>query len=106
VLRRKARTVVGTTEDDGTVVRVDVSMSRSLGHGRCLWLAPRSKVARGRCAKPVWLPAKLDSGLRFTLRIRHILPRGTWRLRTRSTDETGRQEPARSGLNFVLVKLA
>src|SRR5207248_1425545 len=30
--RRKARIVSGTTEDDGTVVRLDASLSRSLGH--------------------------------------------------------------------------
>ena len=103
--RRKARIVSGTTEDDGTVVRVDVSLSRSIGHQRCLWLGPRSRVVRGKCAKPVWLKAKLDGGLRFTLAIRHIVPRGTWTLRTRATDDTGRQEPARPGLNVVSLKL-
>jgi Ca2+-binding RTX toxin-like protein/Tol biopolymer transport system component len=104
--RRKARTITGTTDDDGTVARVDVSMSRRIGHGRCLWLTKHSRFARGRCARPVWLRAQLDGGLRFTLRVRgHLLPRGTWRLRTRATDETGRQEPARSGRNAVSVRL-
>jgi Tol biopolymer transport system component/Ca2+-binding RTX toxin-like protein len=103
--RRKARTVTGTSEDDGTVARVDVSLARSIGKGRCLWLGPRSRVVRGRCARAVWLEARLDNGLRFSLRIRHILPRGTWRLRTRATDQTGTREPARAGANSVTLKL-
>jgi Tol biopolymer transport system component len=103
--RRKARVVFGTTEDDGTVARVDVSMSRSIGHGRCLWLSARSRIVKGRCSKPVWLGAKLDGGLRFMLAIRHIVPRGTWNVRTRATDETGRQEPARPGRNSVSLRL-
>jgi hypothetical protein len=98
-------TVSGTAQDDGTVVRVDVSMSRSIGRGRCLWLGPSSRVVRGRCSTPVWLPATLDGGLRFTLPIRHLLPRGTWTLRTRATDATGRLEPARARLNHVSLKL-
>ena len=41
--RRRARIVAGTADDDSAVVRVDVSLSRRIGHGRCLWLAPRSR---------------------------------------------------------------
>ena len=103
--RRRARIVAGTADDDSAVVRVDVALSRRVGHGRCLWLAPRSRVVKGTCAKPVWVASALDGGLRFTLAIRHILPRGTWSLRTRATDETGGQEPARPGLNLVSLKL-
>jgi hypothetical protein len=105
MLRRKARLVTGTAEDDGTVGRVDVSLSRSIGKGRCLWLGPRSRVIRGRCAKPVWVRARVANGLRFSLRIRHILPRGTWRLRTRATDDGGTAEPARARSNSVTLKL-
>jgi Tol biopolymer transport system component/Ca2+-binding RTX toxin-like protein len=103
--RRKARAVTGTTEDDTAVARVDVSLSRRIGHGRCLWLGARSRVVRGRCSKPVWQKAQLDTGLRFSLRIRHILPRGTWQLRTRATDETGQREPARNGTNLLKLRL-
>jgi hypothetical protein len=103
--RRAARAVTGTAEDDGTVTRVDVSLARSVGNGRCLWLGARSRVARGRCAKPVWLRAHLYSGLRFSLQIRHILPRGTWRLRSRATDQTGMREPVRGGANSVRLRL-
>jgi Tol biopolymer transport system component len=103
--RRKAHAVTGTAEDDSTVVRVDVSLSRSIGRGRCLWLGRGSRVVRGRCSKPVWNGARLANGLRFSLQIRHILPRGTWRLRTRATDATGKREPARSGRNAVAVRL-
>jgi Ca2+-binding RTX toxin-like protein/Tol biopolymer transport system component len=103
--RRQARTVTGTTEDDGTVARVDIALSRGIGKGRCLWLGRGSRVVRGRCSRPVWVQAQLANGLRFSLRIRHILPRGTWHLRTRATDQTGRREPVRSSRNFVSLKL-
>jgi hypothetical protein len=103
--RRKARSVTGSAQDDSAVVRVDVSMSRSIGHGRCLWLGRRSKVVRGRCARPVWVRARLVNGLRFSLQIRRLLPRGKWRLRTRALDERGTLEPARSGSNSVTLRL-
>jgi hypothetical protein len=103
--RRQARTVSGTAEDDGTVVRVDVSLARRIGRGRCLWLSRGSRVVKGKCSTPVWLAAKLDNGLRFSLAIRHILPRGTWALRTRATDQTGTREPARPGANARTLKL-
>jgi hypothetical protein len=103
--RRKVRSVTGTAQDDGVVARVDVSLSRSTGKGRCLWLAGRSRVVTGRCAKPVWLESRLDSGFRFSLPIRHLLPRGTWHLRTRATDATGKAEPVRGRRNSVTLKL-
>jgi Tol biopolymer transport system component len=103
--RRKARAVTGTAEDDSFVTRVDVSLSRSIGKGRCLWLGRRSRVVRGKCSRPVWVQARLANGLRFSLRIRHILPRGTWHLHTRATDRTGTQEPVRARTNFVTLKL-
>jgi hypothetical protein len=80
-------------------------MSRSIGKGRCLWLGARSRVVRGRCAKPVWVAARLDSGLRFSLPIRRLLPRGTWQLRTRATDRTGKREPRRVGRNALTLRL-
>jgi hypothetical protein len=103
--RRQARAVTGTAEDDSVVGRVEVSLSRSIGKGRCLWLGARSRVVRGRCARPVWNTTRLASGLRFSLQIRHILPRGTWRLRTRATDESGLRDPARQGTNSVTLRL-
>jgi hypothetical protein len=103
--RRQARAVTGTAEDDLVVTRVDVSLSRSIGRGRCLWLGGRSRVVRGKCSRPVWVQARLANGLRFSLQIRHILPRGTWKLRTRATDQAGSQEPVRARTNFVTLKL-
>ncbi|HEX6715317.1 MAG TPA: hypothetical protein VF066_18140, partial [Thermoleophilaceae bacterium] len=103
--RRQARAVTGTAEDDGVVVRVEVAASRSIGQGHCLWLGRGSRVVRGPCARPVWLAARLVNGLRFSLRIRHILPRGRWHLRTRATDQEGTREPARSGANSVTLIL-
>ena len=102
--RRRARTIEGTAEDDGVVSGVDVAMSRRIGRGRCLWLGRRS-VVRGRCARPVWVAARLDNGLHFSLTTRRLLPRGTWRLRTRAIDQTGRREPVRGGTNAVSVRL-
>lgn len=103
--RRKARSITGTAEDDGVVARVDISMSRSVGHGRCLWLGRGSRVIRGRCARPVWVGARLVNGLRFSLQLRHLLPRGRWQLRTRATDATGTSEPARAGTNSLTLRL-
>jgi hypothetical protein len=62
-------------------------------------------VVRKKCSKRIWLKARLDTGFRFSLQIRHILPRGTWQLRTRATDGTGKQEPVRNGTNSVRLKL-
>ena len=94
--------VFAATADDGARVAIKVLRPEQAAEA-----VPRSRFVRGKCSKPVWLRAKLDGGLRFTLRVggRHLLPRGTWQLRTRATDETGRQEPARPGLNFVTLKL-
>lgn len=103
--RRKARLVSGTTWDDGAVGHVDVSMSRSVSRGRCLWLGKHSRIVRGRCSRPVWLRARLATGLRFTLPVRHLLPRGRWRLRTRATDTTGNAEPPRAGADLVTIRL-
>ena len=103
--RRKARSITGTAEDDSTVVRVEVSLSRSVGHGRCLWLGRGSRVLRGRCSRPVWVEARLVNGLRFSLQIRRLLPRGKWRLRTQATDQEGTREPIRAGTNSVMLRL-
>jgi hypothetical protein len=93
--RRKAKLFTGTAEDDGGVAKVEVSLMRRLGKNRCLWLARGSKVKKAPCSKPVWVTTKLDGGLRWSLQVRRLLPRGTWTLRSRATDTTGRQEPAR-----------
>ena len=103
--RRKARSITGTAQDDSAVARVEISMSRSIGKGRCLWLGPHSRVIRGRCGRPVWNRARLDDGLRFSLAIRRLLPRGTWRLRSRATDVGGTDEPARGGSNLIRLRL-
>lgn len=93
--RRKAKLFTGTAEDDGGVAKVEISLMRKLGKNRCLWLARGSKVKKAPCSKPVWVTTNLDGGLRWSLQVRRLLPRGTWTLRSRATDTTGRQEPAR-----------
>lgn len=103
--RRKAKLLTGTTEDDGGVAKVEVSLVRKLGKNRCVWLARGSRVKTAPCSKPVWVTTRLDGGLRWSLQVRRLLPRGTWTLRSRATDTTGRQEPARQNINSVSLKL-
>jgi Tol biopolymer transport system component len=103
--RRKLRAITGTTEDDSSVAHVDVALSRSVGGGRCLWLGKGSRVVRARCERPVWVRARLASGLRFSLQVRHLLPRGTWHLRARAMDAQGTVEPRRTGTNALTIRL-
>ncbi|MBX5470337.1 MAG: PD40 domain-containing protein, partial [Thermoleophilaceae bacterium] len=104
-LRRKVRLIAGTAKDDGLVTRVDVAASRSVGRGRCLWLGRRGATVRRSCGRPLWLRAKVASGLRWTLRIGRLLPRGTWTVRSRATDDTGRVEKPRPGRNVTSFRL-
>jgi len=88
-LRRKVHLIAGTAEDDGQVVRVRVAASRPIGHGRCLWLARGSHLVRQSCRSPLYLNARVTDGLRWTLRVPHLLPRGTWTARLLATDDSG-----------------
>jgi Tol biopolymer transport system component len=104
-LRRKVHLIAGTSEDDSSVVRVRVAASRSIGRGRCLWLGRGSRLVRARCNKPVFLDARVTDGLRWTLRVPHLIPRGTYKIRAQAIDDTGLRERFRSGRNVATFRL-
>jgi Tol biopolymer transport system component len=104
-LRRKVHLIAGSAEDNGQVVAVRVAASRSIGRGRCLWLARGSRLVRQACARPVYLEARLVDGLRWTLRVPHLLPRGTWTVRSQAVDDTGLPERLRPGRNLSTFRL-
>ncbi|MEX2194374.1 MAG: hypothetical protein WD844_03735 [Thermoleophilaceae bacterium] len=104
VPRRRARLVAGTVRDDGGVAAVEVAMSRRAGSA-CVWLGRAGGLRRGPCNRPQWLRARLTSGLRYTLRIGRLLPRGVWTVRSRAYDATGNVEAPNAGENIVSVRL-
>jgi Tol biopolymer transport system component len=104
-LRRKVHLIAGTADDNGRVVRVRVAASRPIGHGRCLWLGRGSHLVRQSCRKPFYLNARLVDGLRWTVRIPDLLPRGKWTVRSLATDDTGLTERLRGGRNLTTFRL-
>ena len=104
-LRRKVRLVAGTARDDSALAAVDVAVSRRAGRRGCIWLGRRGALVRRACDEPLWLRARLTSGLRFTLRIGRLLPRGTWTARSRATDAGGAVEGERPGANVASFTL-
>src|SRR5262249_2496609 len=104
-LRRKVHLIAGTGEDNGQVARVRVAASRSLGHGKCLWLARGGPTMPRPRPRPVYLKTRVTDSLRWTLRIPRLLPRGTWRVRSKATDTTGLTERLRSGRNVNSFRL-
>ena len=100
-LRRKVHLVAGTSEDNGRVVQVRVAVSRSVGHGRCVWLTRGAHLVKKRCSQPQYLNARVTDGLRWTLRIPHLLPRGTYTVRSQAVDDTGLAEGFRNGRNVT-----
>jgi len=104
--RRRVRSLSGTAEDNGVVGAVDVALHRRARRGRCQWLGPRSRVVTRSCARPVWNRTRLSGGFRWHLTVRgHRLPRGTWTLRSRATDDSGRVEGTRPGQNRLVLRL-
>jgi hypothetical protein len=98
-LRRKVHLIAGTSADNSRVVRVRVAVSRSIGHGRCLWLGRGAHMVKKRCSQPQYLEARVTDGLRWTLRVPHLLPRGTYTVRSVAIDDTGLVERLRAGRN-------
>ena len=103
--RRKVRLIAGTARDDRGVDHVDVALSRSVGRGQCLWLRRNARLAKGPCARPVYLRARLVSGLRFTLRLGRLLPRGTYTVRSRAYDAAGSANAPLPGVNVTSFRL-
>jgi Ca2+-binding RTX toxin-like protein/Tol biopolymer transport system component len=105
-LRRKVHLIAGTVQDDGQVARVRVAASRSIGRGRCLWLARGGHLLRRSCRRPFYLNARVTDSLRWTLRVpRRFLPRGTWNVRSLATDTSGLTERLRKGRNLNSFRL-
>jgi Tol biopolymer transport system component len=104
-LRRKVHLIAGTVEDNGPIARVRVAASRPVGHGRCAWLARGSRLVRRPCNRPFYLKARVADSLRWTLRVPHLLPRGTWTVRSLATDTTGLTERLRKRRNLNSFRL-
>jgi Ca2+-binding RTX toxin-like protein len=104
-LRRKVHLIAGTSADNSRVVRVRVAVSRSIGHGRCVWLGRGAQLVKKRCSQPQYLEARVTDGLRWTLRVPHLLPRGTYTVRSVAIDDTGLVERLRSGRNVNTFRL-
>jgi Tol biopolymer transport system component len=98
-LRRKVHLIAGTSADNSRVVRVRVAVSRSVGHGRCVWLGRGARLVKKRCTQPQYLEARVTDGLRWTLRVPHLLPRGVYTVRSVAIDDSGLVERLRSGRN-------
>jgi Acetyl xylan esterase (AXE1) len=75
------------------ITRVNVSISRTLPHGRCRFLLRSGTLTRTRsCLRPAWLKAR--GTVRWTLRQRS-LPRGSYLVRVEAVDGN-RQHSRRS----------
>ena len=111
VPRRRLRSFEGTARDDFLVARVEIAVSRRSGRS-CLWLAARgTRAARSRfvkrpCRRPLFVPTRLRSHLRFTHPFRGLLARGTYTVRSRAIDDRGQVERTVSvGRNLVRFTL-
>ncbi len=103
--RRKLRFIEGTAGDDFLVTRVQIAVSRRAG-GRCNFLRPNGRsFAKRPCRRPLWVNARLQSNLRFSLRT-GSLPRGRYAIRTRAFDDRGQVERrTRTGRNSLFFTL-
>lgn len=103
--RRKVRFIEGTAADDFLVTRVQIAVSKRAGK-RCNFLKRNGRsFAKRPCSRPLWVNARLQSNLRFSLRT-GLLPRGAYSLRSRAFDDRGQVErrvrKERNSLTFVL----
>jgi len=103
--RRRLRFIDGTAVDDFLVTRVQIAVSKRAG-GRCNFLRPNGRsFAKRPCRRPLWVNARLQSNLRFSLRTGQ-LPRGRYGIRTRAFDDRGQVERRlRAGRNSVFFTL-
>jgi hypothetical protein len=110
--RIRGRRVVlrGTASDRGCgpvrgrIRRTQVSMSRRAGK-RCRFLG-RGGLSRPRsCKRPLWLRTRGTRSWRRSVRARHALPAGRYRIEVRSIDRAGNVEHKRTKANSPLVKV-
>jgi hypothetical protein len=62
-------------------------------------------LVRRPCNRPFYLKARVADSLRWTLRVPHLLPRGTWTVRSLATDTTGLTERLRKRRNLNSFRL-
>ena len=106
-IRPRRGLVSGTARDQSGVRRVEVAVRRRLrGRGCSWWLRSQGRMARKRlrCDRPRWMRAKLrrvESGVRWSVRLRGRLPAGTYRVLVKATDRRGnvaRLRPSRASV--------
>jgi spore coat-associated protein N len=106
VRARKLRRFEGTASDDVEVAKVEIALLRLEGKARaaagkrrrtaCFWLKngkarfKRTGARRRKCGKQLWLRARGTTSWRFKLS--RPLPRGTYVLYSRATDNAGLSE--------------
>jgi hypothetical protein len=73
----------------GKVKRVSVAITRKVGK-RCQSLKRNGRLGRATACRQIWLPAK--GSKKWTFRLRHQLPRGTYVVSTRAVDSVGNIE--------------
>ena len=67
------------------VVRVLVSIYKTVGHGRCRFLTKRGKLSAARsCDRPLWLRA--TGSKHWVLRLKHKIPKGHYLIRAQAID--------------------
>ena len=97
---RRATRVAGRARDGacGRVTRVEVSIGRRVGRGRCRFLGPRGRFGRARrCRRPVFTPAR--GGTKWRFGVRRRLPKGRYIVRARAVDTVGNHETVRTRRN-------
>jgi hypothetical protein len=88
----------------GSIRRTRVSMMRRSGR-RCRFLG-RGGLSRPRsCGRPLWLRTRGTRSWRRSVRARHALPGGRYRITVRSIDRAGNVEHRRTKANSALVSL-
>ncbi|MEA2450645.1 MAG: hypothetical protein QOG63_2577, partial [Thermoleophilaceae bacterium] len=102
--KRRAR-VRGRTRDRGCagVKRIDVMVARLVRGHRCRFVRPNGRLTHvRRCSRPIRLHPRVRA--RWTLRIRHRLPRGHYQVTARATD-AARNHEKRAKRNRVRRRL-
>lgn len=100
----QSRVLRGTASDpDGKVAYVDIALVRVLSKS-CRGLRPNGTFAKLRkCTAPLFLRARGTKSWHYTLR--HKLPKGTYRLYARATDNVGRSQGGFNKRNRVTFKV-
>jgi hypothetical protein len=84
------------------VKRVELTVTRSVGHRRCLAVHPNRKIVLGLCSKAPWLSTRLTTHPRRSWTRSVSLSRGHWTAAARATDRAGnvQSKPAHLGMSL------